>query len=90
MKARDGGATIDELPDDLTSRIGYRMAYGEAARLAEMSRFDHGWGRDFAAGVGGEADAIEREVRRRVGTGVAPELVRMAIVDVMEGRRPRW
>jgi hypothetical protein len=26
-----------------------------------MARFDHGWGKDFAAGIGGEAEAIERE-----------------------------
>ncbi len=81
---------MQDLPDDLPSRIGYRMAFGEAARLAEMARFDHGWGRDFAAGVGGEAGAIEREVQRRLGPGVALELVRMAIEDVLDGRRPRW
>jgi hypothetical protein len=26
-----------------------------------MAAFDHGWGRDFAAGIGGDADAIEEE-----------------------------
>jgi hypothetical protein len=36
----------------LESRVGYWIANGEAARLAEMASFDHGWGRDFAAGVG--------------------------------------
>lgn len=81
---------MEELPDDLQSRIAYRIAFGEAARLAEMARFDHGWGRDFAAGVGGEADAIEREVRRRFGPEIAPELVKLAIDDVLAGRRPRW
>jgi hypothetical protein len=48
---------LAQLPTDLTSRVGYRIAYGEAARLAEMATFDHGWGRDFAAGVGGETEA---------------------------------
>jgi hypothetical protein len=81
---------MDDIPHDLESRIGYRTAYGEAARLFEMARFDHGWGRDFAAGLGGEADAIEREVVRRVGPGVATELVKLAIQDVLERRRPRW
>ena len=81
---------MDELSHDVESRIGYRLAYGEAARLAEMASFDHGWGRDFAAGVGGQADAIEREVLRRVGPGVPPEVVKMAILDVVERRRPRW
>jgi len=36
---------------DPMSCIRYRIAYGEAARLAEMARFDHSWGRDFAARV---------------------------------------
>jgi hypothetical protein len=53
---------LDELPSNLISKVGYRIAYGEAARLAGMATFDHGRGRDFAAGVGGEADAIKREV----------------------------
>jgi hypothetical protein len=81
---------MGDLPHDLESQLGYRIAYGEAARLAEMARFDHGWGRDFVAGVGGEAGAIEREVLRRVGAGIAPGLVSLAIKDVLEGRRPRW
>ena len=81
---------MEELPDDLQSRISYRIAFGEAARLAEMARFDHGWGRDFAAGIGGEAAAIEREVKRRVGPSIPPHLVDMAVKDALEGRRPRW
>jgi hypothetical protein len=32
----------------------------------EIPPFDHGWGREFAAGAGGEADAIEKEVVRAV------------------------
>ena len=55
-----------------------------------MATFDHDWGRDFAAGVGGEADAIEKEVLWRLGPGVQPELVRPAVQDVMEQREPRW
>jgi hypothetical protein len=61
----DDRGMIEDLPRDLMSKMGYRIAYGEAACLAEMARFDHGWGRDFAAQVGGEAEAIEREVMRR-------------------------
>jgi len=79
---------LEELPHDLASRVGYRAAFGEAARLAEMATLDHGWGRDFAAGVGGEADAIEKEVLRRLGPGVQPELVKLAVQDVMEQRGP--
>ena len=36
------GSRMDEFPDDLGAKLGYRIAYGEAARLAEMARFDHG------------------------------------------------
>jgi hypothetical protein len=70
---------LEELPRDLESRVGYRVAYGEAARLAEMAMFDHGRGRDFAAGVGGEADAIEREVMRGLGHGTHPDLDKPAV-----------
>jgi hypothetical protein len=55
-----------------------------------MSRFDHGWGRDFAAGIGGNAEDIEKEVIHRLGPGVHPELIKLAVDDVMERRRPRW
>ncbi len=41
---------MNELPDDLESKLGYRIAYGEAAPLAEMARFEHGWGKVFAEG----------------------------------------
>jgi hypothetical protein len=63
---------LADLPRDLESKLGYRIAYREAARLAEMARFDHGWARDFAAGVGSEVDAIEREVLRRSVTRPGP------------------
>jgi hypothetical protein len=52
------------------SRIGYRIAHGEAARLEEMGTFDHAWGCVFAAGVGCGADAIARDVMRRFGSGI--------------------
>ena len=81
---------MDDLPDDFQSRLAYRIAYGEAARLAEIARFDHGDGRDFAARVGDQAVAIQQEVMRRVGPGVDPEVVRLAVGDALEGRRPRW
>jgi hypothetical protein len=81
---------LEELPRDLEARVGYRIAYGEAARLAEMATFDHGWGRDFAAGVGGKADAIAKEVMRRGGHGIHPELIKLAVQDAVERRKPRW
>ena len=79
----------DELPNDMRSRLGNRIAYGEAARLHEMAAYDHGWGRDFAAGVGGGADATEREVLKRLSPEIAPELVRLAVQDVVDQRKPR-
>jgi hypothetical protein len=42
------------------------MSISKRARLAGSARFDHGWGKDFAAGIGGEAEAIEREGLRRL------------------------
>ena len=39
-------------PQDVNSASLYRRAYGEAARLVEIARFDHCFGRDFAAGIG--------------------------------------
>jgi hypothetical protein len=81
---------MDDLPDDFDSRLAYRVAYGEAARLAEIARFDHGYGRDFAARVGDHAGAIKREVIRRLGLGVDPEVVRLAVEDALDSRRPRW
>ena len=81
---------LEDLPQDMESRISYRIAYGEAARLAEMAAFDHGWGRDFAAGVGGQAGAIEKEVSRRLAPEIPPALLELAIRDVLGQRKPRW
>ena len=81
---------MDDLPDDFQSRLAYRIAFGEAARLAEIARFDHGYGRDFAARVGDQTEAIEREVIRRLGARINPEVVRLAVEDAQENRRPRW
>jgi hypothetical protein len=85
----DDRGMLEELPHVLKSRVDYRTADGEAARLPEMSSFDHGWGRDFAAGVGGEADAIQWEVLRRLGHGIYPELIKLAVQVVMKQRKPR-
>jgi hypothetical protein len=78
-----------ELLRSSESRVGSRIANGEAARLAEMATFDHGWGRDFAARVGGEADAIEKEVLRRLSPGIHPDLIRLAVEDGFDQRKPR-
>ena len=81
---------LENSPKTPSSAFGYRIAYGGAARLAEMATFDHGWGRDLAAQVGGEPDAIEKEVLRRVGPGIHPEVVKLAVQDALEPRKPQW
>jgi hypothetical protein len=77
---------------DPSDAILYRLAYGLAADLAEIRRFDHAWGKAFASGVGGERRAIEAEVLAQLGAGqgAAAGLVRAAVGDALEGRRPRW
>jgi len=54
-----------ELPEDQQSRLDYPIAYGEAARLAEMARPDHGWDKAYVALIAGEAGTIEKDVIRR-------------------------
>jgi hypothetical protein len=49
-----------------------------------------GYGRDIAARVGDPAEAIECEVMQQVGPEINPELVKAAVEDALEGRRPRW
>ena len=75
---------------DPGSATAYRRAYGEAARLVEIARFDHCFGRDFAAGIGGCVAAIHAEVRRRMGRQADPETVDLAVHDAVAGRAPRW
>jgi hypothetical protein len=77
-------------PIDVGSAMAYRRAYGEAARLIEIARFDHCFGRDFAAGLGGRVEAIHNEVRRRMGPKADHETVDLAVHDAVAGRAPRW
>jgi hypothetical protein len=81
---------MSDLLHDLESRLQYRIAYGEAARLAEIARFDHAFGRDAAAHVGGEPQAILAEVAHRLGPTAVAEVIELAVDDAIEGRRPRW
>ena len=82
---------MDDLPDDLQTRLAYRIAYDEAARLAEIARFDHGYGRDFAARPGDQVEAIEREVTSRMRPGgKKPEVVNLAVEDALGNRKKRW
>lgn len=77
-------------PTDAGGWMIYRRAYGEAARLIEIARFDHCFGRDFAAGLGGNASAIAAEVRRRMGPLADPEAVESGVKDALAGRSPQW
>jgi hypothetical protein len=81
---------MDDVPDDFQSRLAYRIVYGEVARLAEIARLDHGYGRDFAAQVGDQAEVIQAEVTRRVGRGFDPGPVKLAVEDAVEQRRSGW
>jgi hypothetical protein len=68
----------------------YRRAYGEAARLVEIARYDHCFGRDFAAGIGGCVESIFNEVKRRMGRDADSVAVTRAVEDAVAGRQPRW
>jgi len=58
--------------------------------LAEPGRFDYASGTDLAAGIGGDTEKIQAEVVCRLRPGIDPELIKMAVEDVREKRRPRW
>ena len=68
------------------------MAYGLAGDLAEGADPNHtgGWRSNSAAGS--EVAQILAEVLRRlnVAEGEPSELVREAVEDALEGRKPRW
>jgi hypothetical protein len=76
-------------PTDPSCCLRYRIAYGEASRLIEMSRFDHAWGRDFAAGVDSRVESILAEVIRRIGDDDL-DVAKEGVEDALAGRRPRW
>jgi hypothetical protein len=81
---------MSDMLNDLESCLQYRLAYGEAARLAEIAGFDHASGRDAAAHIGGDLEAILAEVTRRLSSTTTPELIKLAVDDALRGRRPRW
>jgi hypothetical protein len=71
------------------SCIRYRIAYGEAARLPEMARYDHAWGRDFATRIENQGEKILAEVISRIGDHDL-DVVREGVEDALAGRRPKW
>jgi hypothetical protein len=80
---------MSDLLHNLESCLQYRLAFGEAARLAEIARFDHASGRDAAAQIGGTTEAIRTEVARRLA-GIPAALIALAVDDAIQGHRPRW
>jgi hypothetical protein len=86
----DGGA--GEAAMDLDEAVLYRMAYGLAHQLREAN-VHRGSGRYRSnAAAGGDLETILAEVVKRIHVeGPAGQgLVREAVEDALEGRRPRW
>ncbi len=81
---------LRELPEDAQLRLRYRIAYGEAAPSGDGYSSTMAGGRDFAAQIGGEPAAIEKQVLRRFGPGIHPEIVKLAVRAATEPRKPRW
>jgi hypothetical protein len=67
----------------------YRIIYGEAARIVEISKMSLARGREHARGVEAEREAILADLGRRYGH-YPRDLVELAVDDVLRGRRPRW
>ena len=74
--------------DELTANILYRIAYGEAYRIAESRDRSFASGRDRVRDVRLEAEAMARDIGRRLG--VEPAAIVEAVEDALAGRRPRW
>jgi hypothetical protein len=79
------------MAEDLTSLVLYRSAYGLAADLAEGEIYAMAWGRERAAGLGGESvETLCAEVARRLGASPTDPNLREAVEDALTGRRPKW
>jgi hypothetical protein len=74
--------------DELTANVLYRLAYGEAARIAESRDRSFAAGRDRVRDVRLEAEAMARDIGGRLG--VEPAAIVEAVEDALAGRRPRW
>jgi hypothetical protein len=54
-----------------------------------MARFDHAWGRDFAARIENQCEKILAEVISQIGDHRF-DVVKEGVEDALAGRRPRW
>jgi hypothetical protein len=62
--------------------------WGVVLRLIEMARYDHAWGRDFAARIENQGEKILAEVISRIGDcGLG--VVKEGIEDALAGWRPK-
>ena len=77
---------------ELEDGVTYRRAYGLASDLAEAADPNHPGRLRSNAAAGGVLAQILAEVIRlmNVAEVEATELVREAVEDAVEGRRPRW
>ena len=60
----------------------------EAARIAESRDRNFAWGADRTRTAALEVDALARDIAGRLE--VAPETIRDAVEDALEGQKPRW
>jgi hypothetical protein len=74
--------------DDLTANVTYRLAYGEAARIAESRDRSFAHSRDRVRDVRLEAEAMASDIGGRLG--VEPAAIVEAVEDALAGRKPRW
>jgi hypothetical protein len=84
------GYQRDYLINPFRSRCSSGIASGKVTRLAAIARFDHDYGRDAEARIGGAIETIECEVTRHMGPDIDPEVLKLTVEDAMENRRPRW
>jgi hypothetical protein len=86
IRASDASDASDG--DALTANVTYRIAYGEAYRVAESRDRGFARGRDRVRDVHLEARELARDIGGRLG--VEPAAILEAVEDALAGRRPRW
>jgi hypothetical protein len=80
--------TDDQGGDELTAHVTYRVAFGEAYRIAESRERSFAANRDRVRDVRLVELDLARNIARRLG--VDPEAIQDAVTDALAGRRPRW
>jgi hypothetical protein len=77
---------------ELNEAVTYRLAFGLADQLLEAKVHMGSDRYRLNPAAGGDLETIVAEILRRLAIvdHVGEELVREAVGDVIEGRRPRW